>query len=329
VDRPLVGLTAGLDSRVAALALADLGMRFEGYTWGAPDDEDVIGGAEAAAALGVPHHTLGFHSWHGSEALRHTRDLARWTEGAIHVGFGGIEWPEDMRAFVTGAGGETGRCFYYRDRAHRPPPDDLASVVFEQLAGRIAGARPDAINALRKRVGEWVEAAERTGHSGWRVLDVMYGEQRVRRWLRGMLPHGPAPMVAAFATPEVQRALVSLPLGERRSDGFHRRFIEARRPDLLPRPDAAGAPGGDRPLTRIARRLRQGRLDGQWRSRPEYRDWIADGVLGHPLAIEAMGGRWCRRTRSRFFAGDPLAVERALWLGGPIALAESLADLGT
>jgi hypothetical protein len=157
----------------------------------------------------------------------------------------------------------------------------------------------------------------------------MYGEQRVRRWLRGMLPHGPAPMVAAFATPEVQRALVSLPLGERRSDGFHRRFIEARRPDLLPRPDAAGAPGGDRPLTRIARRLRQGRLDGQWRSRPEYRDWIADGVLGHPLAIEAMGGRWCRRTRSRFFAGDPLAVERALWLGGPIALAESLADLGT
>jgi hypothetical protein len=176
-------------------------------------------------------------------------------------------------------------------------------------------------------VRNWVAAAEQTGHSGWRVLDVVYGEQRVRRWLRGMLPHGQAPMVPAFATPEVQRALVSLPLDERRLEGFHRRFIEARRPDLLPDAASGGSAGGRRPLARVARRLRYGRLDGQWRSRPEYRDWIADGVLGHPLAVEAMGERWCRRTRSRFFAGDQFAVERALWLGGPVALAEALEDL--
>jgi hypothetical protein len=327
VARPLCGLTAGLDSRVAALALAELGVSFEGYTWGAPDDEDVTGGAAVATALGVPHRALGFVSWDAREALGRTRELARWTEGAIHVGFGNIDWPDDMRAFVTGGGGETGRCFYYRDLARQPPPDDLASVVADQLVGRIAGARPEAIEAFHERVRDWVRAAEETGHRGWRVLDVVYGEQRVRRWLRGMLPYGPAPMVAAFATPEVQRALVSLPLTERRTDGFHRRFIEARRPELLPSGDNGGGSGGSRPLARIARRLRAGRLDGEWRSRPEFRDWIAEGVLGHPLALEAMGERWCRRTRSRFFAGDPFAVERALWLGGPVALAEALGEL--
>ena len=327
VDRAHSGLTAGLDSRVAALALDELGMSFDGYTWGSPDDEDVVGGAEVSEALGAPHRTLGIETWTGSEALRQTRSAARWTEGAIHVGFGNIAWGPDMQAFVTGAGGETGRCFYYRDHARERPPGDLAGVVVAQLASRIAGARPEAVAALHDRVRDWVAAAEGTGHRGWRALDVVYGEQRVRRWLRGMLPHGRAPMVPAFATPEVQRALVSLPLAERRADGFHRRFIEARRPDLLPPPSRTGTAGGRRPLARMSRRLRQGRLDGQWRSRPEYRDWIADGVLGHPLAIEAMGERWCRRTRSRFFAGDQFAVERALWLGGPVALAEALGDL--
>jgi hypothetical protein len=327
IDVPHVGLTAGLDSRVAALALNELGIAFEGYTWGSPDDEDVVGGAAVAAALGAPHHALGFETWAGGEALRQTRSLARWTEGAIHVGFGNIAWPPDMRAFVTGAGGETARCFYYGDRARERPPDDLAEVIVAQLAGRIAGARPEAVAALDERVREWVAAAEQTGHSGWRVLDVVYGEQRVRRWLRGMLPHGRAPMVPAFATPEVQRALVSLPLAERRLDGFHRRFIETRRPELLPAAASRGSAGGRRSLGRVARRFRYGRLDGEWRSRPEYRDWIADGVLGHPLALEAMGERWCRRTRSRFFAGDQFAVERALWLGGPVALAEALEEL--
>jgi hypothetical protein len=77
----------------------------------------------------------------------------------------------------------------------------------------------------------------------------------------------------------------------------------------------------------VTRRLRRGRPDGEWAARPEYRDWIADGVLGSALAAEGMGERWCRRTRSRFYAGDAVAVERALWLGGPVALSEALRDL--
>jgi len=327
VARPFAGLTAGYDSRAAALALRDLGKPFVGYTWGPDDDEDVRGGAEAAAAVGMEHRRLEFEQWEGADAVRRTRANARWTEGAIHVGFAGIVWPPEMRAFVNGAGGETGRCFYYSGQALDPPPGDLALVVSGPLADRIAGARPEAIEALHARVRDWVSEAGRTGVDGWRLLDVVYAEQRVRRWLRGMLPRLPAAMVGAFTSPEVQRGLISLPIEERARSGFHRRFIADRVPELLPTSEPEAAAGGRRPLARVAQRLRRGRLDGDWAARPEYRDWIADGVLGSALAVEAMGERWCRRTRSRFYAGDAFAMGRALWLGGPVALSEALAEL--
>jgi hypothetical protein len=312
---------------VAGLALRELGVAFEGYTWGPPDDPDVRGGAEAARMLGTAHRRLQFEHWDAEDALRRTRLNARWTEGAIHVGFADIAWPEDMHAFVTGAGGETGRCFYYGDLIPKEAPGDLAAVLTEQLAGRIAGARPEALAALDDRVRGWIADAERSGVDGWRVLDVVYAEQRVRRWLRGMLPRLPASMVGAFTAPEVQRGLASLPLEQRARSSFHRRFLDERLPDLHPVPPPPQQQGGRRPLNRIAQRLRRGSLDSEWMARPEFRDWIADGVLGSGLAQEAMGGRWCRRTRSRFYAGDAFAMERALWLGGVVALEEALTEL--
>lgn len=327
VERPMIGLTAGYDSRVAALALRELGVPAEGYTWGAPGSEDVTGAAAAAAALDMPHRHLPFDLPGAGEALSRTRASAVWAEGAIHVGIGGIVWPDDMRTFVTGAGGETGRCFYYADRAGTEPPANLARTLSETLAGHIADVRPDRIEDLHARVRGWVAAAERAGVDGWRVLDVVYAEQRVRRWLRGMLPHMSAPMVGAFVAPEVQRGLVSLTLEQRATSGFHRRFIADRDPDLLPPvPEPAPVPSR-RPIARALRRLWRTGLGADWTGRPEYRDWIADGVLGSGLAMEGMGERWCRRTRSRFLSGEPVAVERALWLGGPIALSEALRDL--
>ena len=327
VDRALAGLTGGAGSRVAALALRELGVAFEGFTIGAPDDEDVEDGAQAARALGVDHRRLEVEDMGGSEALARVRSAARFTEGAVHVGFAGIPWPDDARAFVTGAGGEAGRCFYYRDRPGEPPPGDLAAVVFERLADRVAGADPQALAALEGRAREWVADVEGLGLTGWRVLDAVCAEQRVRRRLRGLLPPVAAPAIGALTAPEVQRGLVSLPLDERLRDGFARRFVAERMPGLAPAP-AKRAVTGRRPLGRIARRAAGGGpLAVPWTAAPEFREWVADAVLGGPLVTDAMGERWCRRTRSRFYAGDATATERALCLAAPVALQEALATL--
>lgn len=304
----LCGLTAGLDSRAAALALEALGFDFEAVTWGDPDDEDVVAGGQAAAAMGARHTTVGVDT----ETLAGARHAARLTEGAAPAAYGTVAWPDDMRALVSGAGGGTGRAFYYRERAGQRPPGDLVGVLLDELGPRIAGARPDAVAELRSRAAEWLDAAERTGHRGWRALDVVYGQQRMRRWLRGAQPGGRVPLVAALAAPEVQRGLVSQSAADRASDAFARRFVAARRPELV-----------TPPLRRA-----HDQVGASWRSDPACREWIADAVLSHPLAIDALGERWCGRTRSRFFAGDPGAVGRALWLAGPIALAEGLAELG-
>lgn len=327
---PHVSLTAGLDSRVAAVALREVGIDARGFTWGEREWEDVGGGAELAARLGIPHELAGIQWLSDEEATREVRRQVRWNEGAIHVGFGRVKWPGPMAGFVTGAGGELGRAFYYRDRApatEDAEPEQLTAVLVDLLAPRLAGARPEAVERLAASVRGWVDDAARAGLPGWRTLDVVYGEQRVRRWLRGMLPRLDAPMIPAFATPEIGRALASLPLAERLSDGFHRGFLERHAPDLVPLPAPPPSRGlRDRLPGRLRARLASP-LGERWREHPEFRAWIANGVLGSPLVTEPLGERWAARTRRRFLAGDAHAEGLALAAGGPVALAEALEEL--
>ena len=339
-EHTFLGLTAGLDSRAAALALRELGLPFEAYTWGEQDWPDVSGGAEVAAAVGVRHHFQPFELFADDDALRFVEREVRWNEGLIQVGFGQPTWPAGMSTFVTGAGGETGRCFYYRSSVHldvTPDAGHLAQVMSAALAGRIGAAHPGAIDTLHGRLDEWIADAESSGLRGWRCLDVLYAEQRVRRWLRGMLPRSRAPMVPAFTAPEIQRALVSLPLTERAEDAFQRKFIASRAPDLEPPAPPPPARAG---LPPIVRRLRArlpglpGRssrqpspLEPYWQERPAFRAWVAEEVLGSALIADALGERWAKRTRDRFVAGDAHAEEIALWAGGPVALQKALRDL--
>ncbi|HEX8066680.1 MAG TPA: hypothetical protein VF520_09165 [Thermoleophilaceae bacterium] len=335
---PYASLTAGLDSRVVAVALRELGLRPCTFAWGQPGDGDVRGGADVAAALGLDHTAVEYEWLGDDEALDAARREARWSEGAVHVGFARLAWPEGMPAFVTGAGGELGRAFYYRDRApdgEDASGEELAGALARLLEPRIAGARREARDALAGSARSWVDAALAAGHSGWRALDVVYGEQRLRRWLRGMLPRLSAPMVPAFATPEVARGLVSLPLADRLSDGFHRGFLESRAPDLAPpaEPSRAGRPGGLRraagrlPGLGRMRRAEPSALAGRWDERARFREWVVDGVLASPLVVEPLGERWARRTRDRFLAGDAQAEAHALAAAAPVALAEELRRL--
>jgi hypothetical protein len=55
LGEPHASLTAGLDSRVVAVALREIGVRARAFTWGEPDWEDVRGGADVAGRLGLRH----------------------------------------------------------------------------------------------------------------------------------------------------------------------------------------------------------------------------------------------------------------------------------
>jgi hypothetical protein len=61
--------------------------------------------------------------------------------------------------------------------------------------------------------------------------------------------------------------------------------------------------------------------------RPAFRDWIADGVLGHGAIAEQMGERWAGDTRAGFLRGDGPATELALLATGPVALDAALREL--
>ena len=338
---PVLGLTGGADSRVAAVALRELGREFETMTFGEADWEDVQAARRLAQTLGVPHSFRELEWWDDEEALGRAGAQVRWSEGAIHIGFGRVTFAEEMDTWITGAGAETGRAFYHRHLeapGEAPGDDELARAVTANLEPKLSRARPEAVMRFRERVGEWVAEARASGAAGWRTLDVLYGEQRLQRWGRAMLPQGPAPMVFGFAHPELQRALVSLPLDERRGDAFHRRFLARHAPEvaLAPVPRAAGArrlaerlgPPAERLLRRAARR-RPGRspLESRWRERPRFRAWIADELLGAPPLLEGLGPDWVHRVREGFIAGDPELEAIALWASAPAALDQALAEL--
>ena len=233
-----------------------------------------------------------------------------------------------MSAWVTGGAGETGRTFYYRERttgAEEVSPDALRDALASVLLAQVPGASDEACAAIGQSVERWIADATGTGVGGWRTLDVVYAEQRVRRWLRGMLTDATGVAIPAFSAPEVQRALVSLPLAERAADGFHRRFLAKHAEDLLPRaPRQAG---------RLARLLGRFRPVGEqaspglripWGEHPEFQAWIADEILGSSALADALGESWCAETRRGFLAQAPQALDNALWAAGPIALAAEL-----
>lgn len=343
--RPVLGLTGGVDSRAVAVALRELGIDVAALTY--LSDAAAYADAEAAAGiatrLGLAHDVARL----SPRPASHARAEALWTDGAAPIGLGHVAWPRGISHWIVGVGGEVGRAFYYRWTGPRSPsasPRLLERVMLADLELDLGGADPEVRRRLRDTLRELLAEAATSGHRGWSVLDVLYGEQRVRRWARAMAPRLGADWVAPFASQRVMRALASLPLEDRRSDGFARRFIAARVPELVPQPPPAPRRRPLPPLLRreavlAARRARRalglpplGRRDAEpwyrrppWSDRREFVDWLIDGVLASRLLEEAMGGGWLRETRRNFLRGEPHAAYLASWAAGPVALAEELA----
>ncbi len=342
LENAFLGLTAGLDSRVVALALSELGRPVRGFTWGEEASDDAQGARLVAGRLELEHQVVPTDFYGASEVVARAPVDVRWTEGTTHIALAEQRWPRGMSGLLTGGGGEIGRCFYLaldaQARHEEPTAAKLAAFLAQVVSGRLAGADEQVVAVLRERASVWVGEAETAGHSGWSCLDVVYGEQRFRRWGRAMQPRTSWAFVSAFGTPEVARALLSTSVEDRLASGFHRRFIEDRVPELSPpRAPAPSAPRG-RAVRAALRRVgvrRPGNPDPRYPTlltaeiadRDDLRAWLADEIVGAPVLAGVLGHEWVQRTQSRISEGDGLAEDLALWAAGPVLLGSVLRDL--
>lgn len=231
------------------------------------------------------------------------------------------QWPDQIGGFVTGGGGETGRAWYYRTMARCYSRPSVGQILRLWRPGeRLHGVDRGSLSAFAARNHGWLARARELGYHGWAALDLVYSEQRFRFWGRSMLPATAFPVVAGFGHPDVQRAMMSLPLESKLADSFHRHFVQARRSEL-----ALGAPvtqraGVPRPVRQMAARLRSRRQRGEAldglasASALVLRDRILDDILERDSLTVALGDNWRLSVRQGFAAGEPKAVSQALHL---------------
>lgn len=288
VPEAVLGLTSGRDSTLLASCIAERGGRLDTYTMGDPGWPDVVGASAVAAALGWPHTVLappdpaeapapsfpaavGWSLW--TEGLELGRDLV----GPPLADVGGGE-----RLLVTGLGGEAGRGLYWQGDASMAPLDHL--LVHRDL---LSGPPRDRLVA---RLEEALARAATTGRTGRSLLDVVYVEERMRKWL---MRSRPIPWVggtvAAYLGAEVLRVLIDLPEEDRATGRAFDAAIALGRPPLRPIALAA-APAAARPprWRRALGRLRPAPPEAS----PEAQVVLGllDGLPGRPARTDAALG---------------------------------------
>jgi hypothetical protein len=331
-------LTAGLDSTVAATALAEAGASPAAFTWGNDDWPDSTGAAATAQRFGLAHTVTGFRPLSNDDCLTGLNRETRWADGITALATVGRSWPQDVDAFVAGMGGESGRAFYYDawSALFTPRPTTERLVVALGGEGRLRDADEEARAALMQSLHSWVDDAAATGVTGWRILDVLYAEQRVRRWGRSQLPRMDADVIPLFTPPKLTNALVSLPLDERLTDGFHRRFLKAR--GIEPASAPAEIPHFSRLGWLARRRLYAVRghrrppyddpvdllVASVWQDKQDVADWLHEEVLRHTVLTDSLGDAWAAATWDAFRAGRIRSTERLMRAAGAVAFAKAL-----
>jgi hypothetical protein len=337
VGRPpiVLGLSGGLDSRVLAVGMAELGVEFSAMTIGDRGQPDPDGAVAVAAELGIPHTLVpvGFPD-QGDHFAEIDRDV-RFKDGATRVPAvtGAGPPPIEIGTSIHGGGGELARGYMYRmvARNYREPGEARLCEVLTPRADALRDASPDAIERLRRRFAEFVSSALDSGVRGWRAAAVVTAEHRFWKLHRTLAVMGDGDLRMAFCTPAIQRCFVSLPLEYQVTDGFHRAFLERRRPAL-------GVPAGPSQRQRVPRVARRAaaRLRSRQAPPPPARvplpaarvtEWLTDEVLSDSVVTRALGDGWAATTRAGLLAGEAAALNAALLAAAPVALERALSDL--
>ncbi|MGZ4202496.1 MAG: hypothetical protein ACXVRH_10605 [Thermoleophilaceae bacterium] len=337
-----LGLTAGVDSRITALAVRELGLPLTAFTWGEPHWPDCVGATTVAAALGIEHKLIA-PEWYGDlEAVQAHERAARFGDGIAPLAEAARSWPGESGPILGGVAAETGRAYYYEPwtaylgvRSVR----DLAASV--GVRGRLQGASRDAVAHAERSLSGWVEEAVAITGLDFRALDILYTDQRVPRWCRSQVPPLGRSVFTGMTSVDFGRALVSLPLVDRLAGRFPERFVVARAPALapvaraLPPPPARAAIPLHR-LNLVRHRRRPGRpadevvdsaVRARWDARPETRGWIVDEALQNSLIADTMGRAWVDRVRAGFLEGRTRDTGLALRACGPVRLDGALREL--
>jgi hypothetical protein len=272
----------------------------------------------------------------GAEAaLQRAAVDARWLDGESGLGLvGGAPPAGDETIVVTGMGGELARAFHYRltARNHRAPTLAQLAAVWRPQAHLPARTDPAVATAVADGAAAALAAAQASaGVTGWRTLDVVYAQGRMRRWARSQIRFTGGVVVPAFLEPRLAAALVALPLEARVSDGFHRAFLRRHAPELVPVAPARQRRGVPAPLRRLAGRLRPaapGAAGAPFTPPPRLLDGLAE-VAADPLVASALGARAAESLLEGLRQREAAAVATASTLLGPVALARATRDLAS
>ncbi len=328
---PWLAVTAGRDSPVVAAAAQELGLEMRTFTWGEEHWPDVAGGRAVAQAYGLEHRHQPLRDVHDADAARGLAIReALWADGAAALGGYALPTlPGDMSVMVTGAGAEVARAYYYHWAARsrpRPRRRDLIATL-----GPLERVPASHREVVRGSLEQWFDGAAAVGHPGWTALDVFYAEERMGRWGRARVARHPSALLTPFPSPEVARALVSLPFDNRMTLAWHRRVATAV---ALPaqRDQRRGIPA---PLRRLASSLRRSGpaepapwpAAGVWDRLPELREWVLEGPLSAPLLLDALGEDWIASIRAGLLAGTAPGSDQALLAAAAMVVNARLGEL--
>lgn len=251
-ERPLVALTAGLDSRLILAALLHLGRRPVLWTAGPRESTDVRAAEHLAWETGLDHHVAELRP---GDYTRLAADIAHRTGGAYPAGdwhsrlffAGAAEY--GVPVVLKGAGGELARTFYADlgagARLADHGPAGLARLRLELMVRR-GRARYDRLPAfldparggddgrdLPERLAALCAAPGRALDR----LDHFYALQRIRHFV-GMgvtLSDAELPVAAPMLDARWVLAAARLPRARKLGDAWHRAAI-ARLAPRLPDP---------------------------------------------------------------------------------------------
>jgi hypothetical protein len=323
-DAVWLGLTAGKDSRALAAGFRALGRSISTFTWSFDGGPEATGAEHVARALDLPHRTIVPRTLEDHETLGALAAEVRWSEGLMRAPLLFVpRWPEEVSRFVAGNAGEVGRAHTYGGRVAEFRAEPHAGALARQLRAdeAIRAAHPDARRFVRARAEKMVAHAEAHGLRGWRILDGVYYEQRQQRFVRALGNRTTGAVVVPFLDPDVGRALISMPLGQRMEGALHRRLVARVAPSLVPAPDVSIRRGVPIPLRRVASEIRRRRARSHpppfpfpidWKTRPTLERWLGEEVFDDPVLRAALGGRWLASTRAGFLAGEEPATLHAL-----------------